>query len=53
MLIEEIKRRPGPVVREARLGMKFPERRRQGAAWPDALPTREAGQEVSDFIDSK
>ena len=53
ILLEEIKRQPGPVLLEVWHYLKFLTRQREEEAWVDILPSRQVQQEVLDQLDSK
>jgi hypothetical protein len=53
ILIEEIKRKPEPLVREVLRYMKFLERQHEEEAWSDVLPSREVEQEKLDLLEGK
>jgi hypothetical protein len=50
ILIEEIRHKPEPLVREVLHYMKFLERQREEEAWSDVLPSREVEQEKLDIL---
>jgi hypothetical protein len=53
ILLEEIRRRPEPVLREVWHYLKFPTRDREEEAWAAVLPTRAVEQEVLDILDGR
>lgn len=53
LLMDELRRQPEPVLREALHCVRFLARRREEEKWADVLPSRDVEQEVLDLIDRK